>query len=115
VEGAQLSYAFRLQPDPGLVMMDESTLRLGPILQDTSTRVIFEYIIHPTAVKSDLATILDGTLNVLISSQPLPVPAFRMRLQCPVSDAVEADQPPPEIVQALSRLMLYRMQDGRAR
>ncbi|NTU55077.1 MAG: VWA domain-containing protein [Anaerolineales bacterium] len=111
VEGAQLSYAFRLQPDPGLIMVDETTLRLGPILQDTSTRVIFEYIIHPTAVKSDLATILEGILNVSIASNALPIPGFRMRLQRPVLDAADADSPPPEIVQALSRLMLYRMQE----
>ena len=111
VEGIQLSYMFRLQPDPGLIMMDESTLRLGPILQDTSTRVIFEYIIHPTAVKSDIAIILDGTLKASISSTPPPVPSFRMRLQRPVLDEAEADTPPPEIVQALSRLMLYRMQE----
>ena len=111
VDGAQLSYAFRLQPDPGLIMVDETTLRLGPILQDTSTRVIFEYIIHPTAVKSDLATILEGVLNVSIASSALSIPGFRMRLQRPVLDAADADSPPPEIVQALSRLMLYRMQE----
>jgi Ca-activated chloride channel homolog len=111
VDGAHLSYAFRLQPDPGPIMADETTLRLGPILQDTSTRVIFEYIIHPTAVKSGLATILEGVLNVSVSSTPLPVPAFRIHLQRPVLDAAEADSPPPEIVQALSRLMLYRMQE----
>jgi len=34
-----------------------------------------------------------------------------MSLQRPVSDQPETDTPPPEIVQALSRLMLYRMQD----
>lgn len=111
VEGAQLSYAFRLRPEPGLIMVDETTLRLGPILQDASTRVIFEYIIHSTAVKSDIATFLEGVLNASISSLPLPVPAYPMRLQRPVSDTVAADSPPPEIVQALSRLMLYRMQE----
>ncbi|HEY5731036.1 MAG TPA: DnaJ domain-containing protein [Anaerolineales bacterium] len=111
VEGSQLSYAFRLQPDPGLIMTDESSIRLGPILQDTSTRVIFEYIIHPTAVKSGLATIVDGTLKASISSTPLPVPPFRMRIERPVSDSAETETPPPEIVQALSRLMLYRMQE----
>jgi Ca-activated chloride channel family protein len=80
-------------------------------LQDTSTRAIFEYIIHPKAVKSETITFLDGALNVLIASRPLPVPSFRVRLQRPVSDLPEADPPPPEVVQALSRLMLFRMQD----
>ena len=34
-----------------------------------------------------------------------------MRFQRSVSDNPETDTPPPEILQALSRLMLYRMQD----
>jgi Ca-activated chloride channel homolog len=100
-----------LQPDPAPVMIDELPLRLGPILQDTSTRVIFEYIIQPKAVKSDILTFLDGALKVLIASRPLPVPPLRMHLQRPVSDLAETDPPPAEVVQALSRLMLFRMQD----
>jgi hypothetical protein len=86
-------------------------LRLGSILQDTSTRVIFEYIIEPKAVKSDVLTILDGTLKVLIASLPIPVPVFRMRLQRPITDEADEASPPPEIVKSLSRLMLYRMQE----
>ena len=111
MDGINLSYAFRLQPDPAPIMLDEPALRLGQILQDTSTRVIFEYVIHPTAVKSDVAKVLDGKLKVSISSKPLPTPPFGMRFQRSVSDNPETDTPPPEILQALSRLMLYRMQD----
>jgi Ca-activated chloride channel family protein len=111
LDGIELSYAFRLQPDPAPVALTENTLRLGAILQDTSTRVIFEYIIQPKAVKSDIVTFVDGLLKVAIASQPFPVPDLRLRLTRPVSDNPEAESPPPEIVQALSRLMLYRMQD----
>jgi Ca-activated chloride channel family protein len=111
LEGVELSYGFRLQPEPAPVMVDERPLHLGSILQDTSTRVIFEYIIQPKAVKSEILTFLDGTLKVMIASRPLPVPPFRMRLQRPVSDLPEMDPPPPEVVQALSRLMLFRMQE----
>ncbi len=112
VDGVELSYAFRLQPDPAPIMIDESSLRLGPILQDTSTRVLFEYIIQPKAVQSEMLTFLDGVLKVSIASLPLPVPPRQMRLQKPVvPDSTPIDPPPPEIVQALSRLMLYRMQE----
>ena len=111
LDGVELSYAFRLQPEPAPIMIDESPLHLGSILQDGATRVIFEYIIEPKAVKSDVLTFLEGTLKVLIASLPNPVPAFRMKLQRPISDQSEADTPPLEIVQALSRLMLYRMQE----
>jgi Ca-activated chloride channel family protein len=111
IEDVQLSYAFRLQPDPSPIELGEDTLHLGSMLQDTPIRVIFEYIIHPKAVKSEALTILDGTLKVPVASQVMPVPPLRMQLKCAISDSPETIPPPPQIVQALSRLMLYRMQE----
>ena len=111
IDGVDLTYAFRLQPEPSPVAQEDNILRMGPILQDTSTRILFEYIIQPKAVKSERMTFLDGNLKVSIASRPIPVPAYRMRLSRAVSDSPEADTPPPQIVQALSRLMLYRMQE----
>jgi len=111
IEDVELTYAFRLQPDPSPIALGEDALHLGQILQDTTTQIIFEYIIHPKAVKSDVLTILDGTLKVAIASQVMPVPPLRMRLKRPVSETPETDPPPAQIVQALSRLMLYRMQE----
>ncbi len=112
IDGVELTYAFRLQPDPAPIDISGRTLRLGSILQDTSTRVIFEYIIQPKAVKSETVPFMEGSLKVTIASQPLPVPEFKMHLQRPALTEPDAeDSPPPEIVQALSRLMLYRMQE----
>jgi Ca-activated chloride channel family protein len=107
----ELSYVFRLQPDAAPVLLDENILHLGSLLHDIPTQIIFEYIIYPKAVKSDSLTILDGDLKVSVASQILPVPPLRMRLRRTVSDSPESEPPPPQIVQALSRLMLYRMQD----
>ena len=111
LEDIELTYAFRLQPDPSPIALEEKPLRLGSILQDSNTQVIFEYMIHPKAVKSETLTLLDGTLKVAIASQVMPVPPLRLRLQRPVSESPETEPPPPKIVQALSRLMLYRMQE----
>ena len=111
IEGVELTYAFRLQPDPSPVALEKNILHLGAVLQDNSTRVLFEYIIQPKAVKSETMTFLDGNLRVSIASRPMPVPAFRMRLGRAVSDSPEAESPPAQIIQALSRLMLYRMQE----
>ena len=109
-EGAELAYAFRLHPEPSTIMI-ENQLHLGAVLQDSATSVLFEYIIQPKAVKSDSLTILNGMLKVSISSHPGPVPPLKIHLQRPVSNSPEVEPPPPKIVQALSRLMLYRMQE----
>ncbi len=110
-EGVELSYAFRLQPDPSPILVEEK-LRLGSILQDISTRVIFEYIIQPKAVQSDVVQLVNGALKVSIASQPLPVPLLPMRLTRSVAVTADSVPPPPvEFVQALPRLMLYRMQE----
>ncbi|MGZ9233899.1 MAG: DnaJ domain-containing protein [Anaerolineales bacterium] len=111
VEDVELTYAFRLYPDSSPIALGEDTLHLGSILQDAPTQVIFEYIIHPKAVKSEALTIMEGTLKVAIASQVMPVPPFRMQIRRPVSESPETEPPPPQIVQALSRLMLYRMQE----
>ena len=111
MDGVELTYAFRLQPDPSPIALDENALHLGSILQDVPTQIIFEYIIHPKAVKSDSLTVLDGTLKVSIASQLMPVPTLRMQFTRPITDSPETEPPPPKIVQALSRLMLYRMQE----
>ncbi|RPJ27806.1 MAG: VWA domain-containing protein [Chloroflexi bacterium] len=111
IEDVELTYAFRLQPEPSPIALGEDTLHLGSILQDTPTQVIFEYIIHPKAVKSEALTVLDGNLRVAIASQVMPVPPLRMRIGRPITDSPETEAPPPQIVQALSRLMLYRMQE----
>jgi len=109
--GVELAYAFRLQPEPSTIALGESALHLGPILQEASTQVIFEYLIHPEVLQADALTVVDAILKVSIASQALPVPPLRMRLARPVSDSPEPEPPPPAIVQALSRLMLYRMQE----
>lgn len=111
IDGVDLHYAFRLQPDPAPIPLEENKLRIGAILQDTSTRVIFEYMIQPKAVKSEALTFMDGSLKISIASRPLPVPPLRMRLGRPVSDSLQSGSPPKEISQALSRLTLYRMQE----
>jgi Ca-activated chloride channel family protein len=111
IEDVELTYAFRLQPDPSPIDLGEKSLHLGSILQDNNTQVIFEYMIHPKAVKSESLTLLDGILKASIASEVMPVPQLRVRLNRPVSVSPEMDPPPPKIVQALSRLMLYRMQE----
>jgi len=111
VEGINLSYAFRIQPDPARISLDQPSLRFGPILQDEPTRVMLEYVVEPTAVQYDTVKIMDAMVKVSISSLPTPVPVWDLQLEHPASDSTDTVPAHPEVVNALSRLMLYRMQE----
>ena len=106
----KINYAFRLQPEGGPVAI-ENPLHLGPILQDTSLNVLFEFVIQPSASKAHLVTLLDGVLKLNVSARPTPIPPIRFKLDREAGDAPKSDPPPAAILTALSRLTLYRMQE----
>ena len=108
--GVSLNYAYRLEPEGGPVELEDE-LHLGPILQDTSLSVLLEFVIEPTIAKADVVTLLDGTLRVLVTARPTSVPTGRVRLQRETTDAAQNEPPPPEVLEALSRFSLYRLQE----
>lgn len=109
-EGVQVSYAFRTQPESGPLQFDNVT-RLGPVLRDTSLNILFEFLIQPSALRNNPTLLLDGTLKIAMAARPLPLPPIRIRLETTVADEPSTLLPPPAVLQALSRLTLYRMQE----
>ncbi|MEW5938613.1 MAG: VWA domain-containing protein [Chloroflexota bacterium] len=112
-EGVSLNYAFRLQPEAGPLSAGEA-MRLGPILRDTHLSVVFEFLIQPEALASfaaDAFVFLEGNLKASIAMRPVPAPPMRVRFSRPVSATADATPPSLAILQALSRLTLYRMQE----
>lgn len=110
-EGIQLNYAFRLQPEGGLVALEASPLHLGPILQDTPLDVLFEFLIQPAASQAETIALLDGTLKPLMAGRPTAAPPFRLKFERAAAAEAGSDPPPTSILRALSRLTLYRLQE----
>lgn len=108
--GVNLNYAFRIQPEGGPVSL-ENPMKLGPILQDVPLNVLFEFIVDPSALQDDIATILKGTIKVSINARPQPVPPIRVNLTRGVETEAASAPPPTKILSALSRLTLYRLQE----
>ncbi len=108
--GVDLRYAFRLQPEAGLLAL-ESPVLLGPILRDQSLKILMEFLIQPEAVQNRSAVLLDGRLDISIATLLSSPPSLPLRLSRPVSDKSSPEPPPQEIVDALSKLTLYRMQE----
>jgi len=109
-DGADLRYAFRLQPEVGLLPV-ESPLRLGPILKDIDLKILMEFMVQPPGRQAEKVRLLDGEFKVSISSQSVPVQSVPLRLSRPVADSTKLQTPPEEILKALSHLSLYRLQE----
>ena len=108
--GVDLSYAFRLQPEAAPLTL-ESPMRLGPILKDNNLNVLFEIKVKPDAINNGDVTLLEGQIDIAMSASVHPVPPIRVSLSRPITGDITTDVPPPEIVQALSRLTIYRIQE----
>jgi Ca-activated chloride channel family protein len=109
--GIELAYAFRTQPETGPLPM-EGSIHLGPVLQDTTLNVLFEYRVDPALTKGELIQLLRGSLKLAITALPTPVQPIQIEFSCGVKDEADTTIPPPAmIIKALGKLTLYRMQE----
>lgn len=109
-EGVRLNHAFRMQPDGG-PLDTKGTTKLGQVLRDADTSVLFELQVDSDALKAERALLLDGLLKISIAALPTPPAPIRIRFQCDVNNKPSSAPPPSIILKALSRLTLYRMQE----
>lgn len=108
--GVLLNYAFRLHPESGPVSPGER-MNLGPILRDVGLSVLFEFMIQPAALKAPDINLLAGILKVTMPARPTPAQPIRLGFRMDIADKPGAGLPPAAVLQALSRLTLYRMQE----
>jgi Ca-activated chloride channel family protein len=109
-EGIELHYAFRLQPEAG-VLSFESPMMLGPIVREASLRVLMEFVVQPHPVQQKTVTLLDGKISISLTDELTPTRPIPVRLIRPIADEASTDIPSAEIVEALLRLKLYRLQE----
>jgi len=109
-EHVKISYAFRLQPEGSSITIAPQ-MRLGPILREASLQVMFEFIVEPAALNVDVLTLLNGSLKVSITANPMPASPIRLHLKREVHAVPSAEPPPTRILSSLSRLSLFRMQE----
>jgi Ca-activated chloride channel family protein len=109
--GVEMAYAFRTQPETG-PLPKEGSIHLGPVLQDSTLNVLFEYRIDPSVTKGDMVQLMQGTLKLSISALPTPVQPIRIEFSREVKEDADTTLPPPApIIQSLGKLTLYRMHE----
>lgn len=109
-QNVQVNYAFRIQPDAGQLSFQDVT-RLGPVFHDEPLTVLFEMRLEEGRQNGQSFQLLKGHLEASIASILAPVPNIPVRIDVTVDDSAEPGGPPQAIVQALSKLTLYRIQE----
>jgi Ca-activated chloride channel homolog len=109
-DGVDLSYNFRLQPDPA-PLGRESPMPIGSIQRHTPLEVLFEFHLPELRNADADLVLLDGQVRAALPSGPGVSPSIPIVLQRPVTDEVDLTPPPAALVQAMSHVTLYRMQE----
>jgi Ca-activated chloride channel family protein len=105
-----LKYAFRLQPETAPLEI-ESPLKLGNIPKNGACGLILEFLIHELPQDTKYLNLAKGRLTGEVPHQPDTFFDLRLDLTREISTGATFETPPPAIMQAMSRLTLYRMQE----
>ncbi len=107
--GVELKEAFRLLPDAAPIE-NQPALLLGTLPRDGSLEIILEFLVSPFSAKTDKIWLVNGRLFLDIPGKTEKASMY-LELQRNVSLNTDPLPPPQLIVQAMSNLTLYRIQE----
>lgn len=105
----ELHYAFRITPDPNLLPL-KSPILMGPVFKDGCLQILMEFLVHSIS-GNEIVTLLNGNLDIKLNDPLSKVLSFPITIQRPIKNEASKDPPAAEIVSALSKLTLYRLQE----
>lgn len=109
-ENVQLRYAFRLQPETAPLDI-ASPLHLGSLPSESTLSVLLEFEVASQPANASQTMLMQGRIVFDIPSKTTPINILRLKFSRPTSADLENEAPPSSIIQAMSRLTLYRMQE----
>ncbi len=109
-EGIEVRYIFRIHPDVAPLNL-ERPIPIGALEYGNKTVFIIEFKIAPTQSENLSQKLLKGKISLEIPSQPVTMSRFLLNWDLQIKDASLRDKPPTSILQAMSKLTLYRLQE----
>ncbi|MGF1503613.1 MAG: VWA domain-containing protein [Anaerolineae bacterium] len=111
-KGVELKEITRIAPDPARLSFEKQPIALGTIDSAATTAVVFKFLIDTTAVEYGDFHLgrLQGSGDVLGRDQRVERIVEDLTIEITGDDVT--DEPPPEIIDALSKLRLYQLQEN---
>lgn len=110
IPGVKLNYAFRLNPEVGPLPITPP-LQLGGIPYKSRQRILLEFLVDPVRSNISRLILAEGNFRFDIPKYSINQYRLPLTLMRPVSNSYQMEPPPHTIVEAMSKLTLYRMQE----
>ena len=109
----RIEMRFLFQLDPSIIQYEvqESKILLGDLYYGKKSLFLMEFLIHPLIKKDKDVELLTGQIKMELSNEKQKNARLFPKIVLPVVDEISNDQPPKVIVQALSRVTMYAMQE----
>lgn len=110
-DNVSIRYGFRLQPD---IMPLEigNAIPIGDLFFGKKSQFLFEFLINPTNKNDEEIRLLKGRIKMDLGSNANAESArILINSNIHIKDNLEKENPPVEIIRALSKLTLYKMQE----
>lgn len=108
--GVNLKFAYRLKPEASALPIT-SSIRLGNIPKKASLSVLLEFIISPISQSIENVLLAEGSFTFRIPKHGKSQYRIPLSLHRPASAHSQSTPPPQIIIEAMSRLTLFRMQE----
>lgn len=105
----QLKYAIRLSPDVHPLPVT-GPIMLGSLQYNRRHMVLFEFLLQEIPKDKKLIRFMDGVLEMEIPAEQKTA-AYELSFRRPVAAEMNPELPPGEIIDAMARLTLYRLQE----
>lgn len=110
VDNADITYSFRISPEPGN-LPTTPPIQLGSLKQGQNQKILIEFTLESVDGDPQKIELLNGTLALTTPDSSITPYQAPITLELPVSNKSESDPPAEAIVQAMSKLTLYRLQE----
>ncbi len=107
----ELRYAFRLAPD-NAPLQTTSPIQLGNIPYGSTLSIVLEFLVPPIPAHVNRIALASGQIVMDIPSLSSPTSVSRLRLFREVQSEPAPEPAPTGMLNALSRLTLYRIQEA---
>lgn len=109
-DNVELKYAFRNQPD--VCPLEISLpIQIGPVEYNRKTSVILEFNIKGLSKATNPWNIASGRILLDISDKLIPLERYYFQLELPSSEQLINHPVPAEVMRAMSKISLYRLQE----